>query len=65
MTLTEKEEYKLTIKNLQSKIDYLRDQREILTKYGTRKPLTKEHIERNFLNRVDFVRQVEAAHGIK
>ena len=30
-----------------------------------RKPLTREVIERDFHGRVDFVRQVEAAHGIK
>ncbi len=30
-----------------------------------RKPLTREVIERDFYGRVDFVRQVEAAHGIK
>ena len=30
-----------------------------------RKPLTREVIERDFHGRVDFVRRVEAAHGIK
>jgi len=30
-----------------------------------RKPLPREVIDRDFYGRVDFVRQVEAAHGIK
>ena len=34
-------------------------------KDSIRKPLTREVIDRDFHGRVDFVRQVEAAHGIK
>lgn len=30
-----------------------------------RKPLTREVIERDFYGRIDFVRLIEAAHGIK
>lgn len=30
-----------------------------------RKPLTREIIERDFYGRIDFVRAIEAAHGIK
>ena len=77
MTLTEKEEYKLTIKNLQSKIDYLREQRENLTTYAKKyKPLTDEQVQKILEDtgysgtgdEVDFIcglRHGEAAHGIK
>jgi tRNA G26 N,N-dimethylase Trm1 len=37
----------------------------IYTTPQQRKPLTREMIDRDFHGRVDFVRQVEAAHGIK
>lgn len=45
MTLTEKEEYELRIKNMQSKIDYLREQREKLTTYAKKyEPLTVDKL---------------------
>lgn len=71
-TLTEKEQYELTIKNMQSKIDWLRDQRKLMDTYGKKyEPLTDEQIasmwqQYNPLQGISsFVRTVEAAHGIK
>ena len=76
MTLTEKEEYELRIKNMQSKIDYLREQRENLTTYAKKyEPLTDEQIIRiarvtcigisPHEDTVNLVRAIEAVHGIK
>lgn len=45
MTQTEKEQYELTIKNMQSKIDWLRDQRKLLDTYGKKyEPLTDDEM---------------------
>ena len=71
MTLTEKEEYELRIKNMQSKIDYLREQRENLTTYAKKyEPLTDEQIDEvldtmKLLAPRRIARAIEAAHGIK
>lgn len=70
MTLTEKEEYELRIKNMQSKIDYLREQRENLTTYAKKyEPLMVDDngwfwLSENECIHVDLIRKVEAAHGI-
>ena len=78
MTLTEKEEYELRIKNMQSKIDWLRDQRKLMDTYGTRKPLTDEQVREiakqyalglafpyeSQTTPEMFARAIEAAHGI-
>lgn len=70
-TLTEKEQYELTIKNMQSKIDWLRDQRKLLDTYGKKyEPLTDEQIDSIWfddltLDYIERVRKVLAAHGIK
>jgi hypothetical protein len=78
MTQTEKEQYELTIKNMQSKIDWLRDQRKLMDTYGKKyEPLTdkqrREIIELNTVEgyhgdyylAFDIIDDVEAAHGIK
>ena len=41
-----------------------KDVTPLYTTQPQRKPLTREVIDRDFYGRVDFVRQVEAAHGI-
>ena len=70
MTLNEKEEYELTIKNMQSKIDWLRDQRKLMDTYGKKyKPLMVDDkgwfwLSENECIHVDLIRKVEAAHGI-
>lgn len=70
-TLTEKEQYELTIKNMQSKIDWLRDQRKLMDTYGKKyEHLTDEQIDAIWFDdlRLDYierVRKVLAAHGIK
>jgi hypothetical protein len=43
---------------------YNADDIPLYTTQQQRKPLTREVIDRDFHGRVDFVRQVEAAHGI-
>lgn len=79
MTLTEKEEYELRIKNMQSKIDYLRQQRENLTTYAKKyEPLTDEQIKKASLKAgmqehymgfhsgfIRFAKAIEEIHGIK
>jgi hypothetical protein len=78
MTQTEKEQYELTIKNMQSKIDWLRDQRKLMDTYGKKyEPLTdkqrREIIELNTVEgyhgdyylAFDIIDDVEAAHGIR
>lgn len=71
MTLNEKEEYEIRIKNMQSKIDYLREQRENLTTYAKKyEPLTDEKIDAIWfedltLDHIERIHKVLAAHGIK
>lgn len=40
-------------------------QSQMLSPPAQRKPLTREVINRDFYGRIDFVRLIEAAHGIK
>lgn len=77
MTLNEKEEYELRIKNMQSKIDYLLEQRANLTTYAKKyTPLTDEEIAQSLKQYGELIdtshefwkkiaRAIESAHGIK